>query len=121
MRQYKEVGFSEELYEQVQRTMCHDEVISYVQWHNHAFDTSEMLGVPTLVFHYEDYEENFNSTLSNLLHFLELPQRDKPKAFHSGHHYNRSYFPPEDRDNIKKLAMQLASKKTWDAISRYFD
>jgi Sulfotransferase domain len=81
--QYKGAGLPKELYEQVQGTMCHDEVISYVQWHNHAFDTSEMLGVPKLVLHHEDYEKDFNSSLSNLLHFLELPQRAEPLAFHS--------------------------------------
>jgi hypothetical protein len=101
--------------------MCHDEVIQYVEWHNHAFDMSEILGVPTLRFHYEDFEDNFNSTLSNSLDFLELPQRGEPLAFHSGHGYDRGFYPPEDRENIKTLMKQLATEKTWAAISRYFD
>lgn len=46
--------------------MCHDEVVPYVQWHNRAFEMCERLGIPTLVFHYEDYQENFNVTLTKL-------------------------------------------------------
>ena len=119
--QYPRKDFSKKLYQQMQGTLCHDEVIQYIQWHNHAFDASKILGVPTLVYHFEDYETNFNSTLSNLLNFLELPQRAEPLPFHSGHSYERDFFPPQDRENVKKLAKMLASKETWKAIKHYFD
>jgi len=118
---YKPEDFPSDLYTQIQQTMCHDEVIQYITWHNGAFATSEILKVPTLVFHYEDYQDNFNETISNLLEFLELPRSSEPLAFHSGHGYERDYFPEEDRENIKKLANMLATTKTWDAIERYFD
>jgi hypothetical protein len=121
LERYKPEEFSKDLYDQIQRTMCHDEVIQYMKWHNGAFDMSEILKVPTLVFHYEDYESNFNSTLTNILEFLELPHNGESIAFHSGHAYERDYFPPEDRENVKKLAKMLASRKSWNALERYFD
>lgn len=123
LERYKKKDFVKDtaIYEQIQKTTCHDEVIQIIKWHNGAFATSEILGVPTLVFHYEDYENNFNETLSNLLEFLELPRRAEPRAFHSGHQYERDYFPNESRDNVKSLVKMLASEKTWDAIERYFD
>lgn len=119
-KQYKQDDFPEDLYNQIEKTTCHDEVIQYIEWHNGAFDTSEILGVPTLVFYYEEYGDNFNATLSRLLEFLKLPQQQEPLAFHSGHEYERDYFPDEDRDNIIRLAKMLATDKTWNAIEHYF-
>ena len=122
VQRYKPASFPSELYQQIQKTSCHDEVIQYISWHNGAFATSDILKVPTLVYYYEDYQPpKFNDTIDNLLNFLELPRIKEPLAFHSGHEYERDYFPGQHREHVQKLAKMLATKKTWKAIAHYFD
>lgn len=104
----------------VKHTRCHDDVISYVQWHNHAFETCRELHLPTLVVYYEDYEDDFNMTFSNLMDFMHLEENGQANGFTARHDY-QDYFTSEDRQNIKHLVKQLASNHTWRALARYFD
>jgi len=118
-KKYRKSTMSRFVKELAERTICHDNVIAYVLWHNRAFEAIEEMELNTLQIRYEDYEDNFEETLSNLLNFLDLPEKGEPLEFHSGHHYD-DYYTEQERKNIHALAKALASKKTWKAISQYF-
>lgn len=120
-KRWNNVNISPSLRDQLSKVICHDKFVAYIQWHNRAFEMCERLGIPTLVFHYEDYEEKFDETVTNLLDFLELPRQDEPKPFKPGHSYRQGYYTNDDRKNFRVLAKQLASEYTWKAISHYFD
>jgi len=70
--------------------------------------------------HYEDFEEDFNMTFSNLMDFMHLPEKGKVNPFTARHDY-QDYFTSEDQHNVKKLVKQLASNHTWKALARYFN
>lgn len=120
MDKFRGTNFTTQMSNLIERTLCHDCVISYIMWHNHAFEVTPLLQLPTLVIHYEDYGDKFDETVSSLLDFLELPRQGEPLKFSARHDYE-DFYTQEDRDNIKALAKHLASKKTWEAIERYFD
>lgn len=101
------------------RTMCHDNVIAYVLWHNRAFEAIDHLKLNTIQIRYEDYEDNFDETYSELMSFLDLPKKEKPLEFYSGHHYD-DYYTKEDRENVGALIKALASERTWEAVRQYF-
>ena len=103
----------------VKHTLCHDDIISYVQWHNHAFEACRHLHLPTLVIHYEDYEDDFNMTFSNLLDFMHLRPIGKAGQYSARKDY-QDYFTKEDRIKVKKLVKQFASTHTWKVLARYF-
>jgi hypothetical protein len=102
------------------RTICHDNVIAYVLWHNRAFEAIDRLQLNTIQIRYEDYEDKFNTTLPKILNFLDLPKTGPPLEFYSGHHYD-DYYTQEDRENAMALAKQLASERTWEVIRQYFE
>lgn len=104
----------------VKHTRCHDDIISYVMWHNHAFETCRELHIPTMVVHYEDYEDDFNMTFANMLDFLHLEEKGSAPGFAARHDY-QDYFTNEDLQSMKDLVKHLASNHTWKAIAHYFD
>jgi hypothetical protein len=118
--QYSRDMFQESKRHEVKHTRCHDDIISYVTWHNHAFDTCRELHLPTMLVHYEDYEDDQNMTFTNMLDFLHLQENARPKEFTARHDY-QAYFTGEDRQRIKMLIKQLASNQTWKAVSHYFE
>lgn len=117
--QYRGTILSNTTRRDVKHTKCHDDVISYVQWHNHAFETTRKLHLPTMVLYYEDYENDFNMTFTNLLDFLHLEERGHVNPFTARHDYY-DYFTAQDRDDIKRLIKRFASNHTWNALARYF-
>ena len=116
---YLKTKMSSSVKELAKRTICHDNVIAYVLWHNRAFEAIDYLQLNTMQIRYEDYEDQFDAKLSELLNFLDLPDKGEPLEFYSGHHYD-DYYTEEDRKNVEALAKELASEKTWEAIRQYF-
>eukprot|EP00565_Helicotheca_tamesis_P000585 CAMPEP_0185727486 /NCGR_PEP_ID=MMETSP1171-20130828/3161_1 /TAXON_ID=374046 /ORGANISM="Helicotheca tamensis, Strain CCMP826" /LENGTH=396 /DNA_ID=CAMNT_0028396065 /DNA_START=196 /DNA_END=1386 /DNA_ORIENTATION=- len=116
---YRDIEMTNVVKELAKRTICYDNAMAYVLWHNRAFETRDRMKLNTLQFRYEDYETKFGETLPRLLKFLDLPERGTPLEFHAGHHYF-DYYTQEDRENIKALVKELASERTWEAIRGYF-
>lgn len=119
-KKYRRSTMSSTVKRLAKRTICHDNVIAYVLWHNRAFEAIDYMKLDTMQIRYEDYEDKFDDTLSNLLTFLDLPEKGEPLEFYSGHHYD-DYYTEEDRKNVHALAKELASERTWEAIRQYFE
>jgi len=98
---------------------CYQDFFRYAQWHNLAFVTTDDLGIPTHLLHYEDYEENFDETVNNLLKFLDLEWRGDNIEFIKGKKYS-TYFTLKERKTVASLMKELSSVKTWNNIEHYF-
>jgi hypothetical protein len=98
---------------------CVGEFYRYIAWHNLANIMIEKMGVPSVTIHYEDYNENFEETISGLVSFLETEQISEPLPFF-WHDYP-DYFDDDARDAAVILMKSWASDETWDLIRRYVD
>ena len=98
---------------------CHTLFYLFTEWHNLARQVTLDLSLPTLVIHYEEYEHNFESTLSNIIEFLNLPRAQEPTEFISGKVYSE-YFTLDERLAAKKLVRTIADEWTWSEVSKYF-
>ena len=98
---------------------CHTLFYLFADWHNLSRQVTEDLNLPTLVIHYEDYEHNFESTVSSILDFLNLPRAQDPIEFISGKEYTE-YFTLNERLAAKKLVHTISDDWTWNAVSKYF-
>jgi hypothetical protein len=98
---------------------CRDDFFRFAQWHNLAFVTTQSLGIPTLVVHYEDYDTNYNETATKLVEFLHLPLRGELINFFKGKEYI-DYFSPAEQQNVTKAMKIMSLSSTWDQISHYF-
>lgn len=97
---------------------CHSEFYKYIQWHNHAFfSTDTLMQIPTMVTHYEDFAKDYDTTLEKLLHFYELPMDGEPKDFYF-HTYD--YFTKEEKAATKNFIKLIASPATWQHLEHYF-
>lgn len=100
---------------------CYNRLVSYITWHNNAFQLPAFLGgIQSLVLYYEDYERDLEGTTQKLLEFLDLSIQGELLPFRP-RHYNDDYFFAKERQSIKALARQMASVETWNAIERYFE
>lgn len=109
-----------ELLEKEERVPCHAEFYRYVQWHNLAFEVTRRKSLPTHVLHYENYTDNFDKTVEELLNFIDASQVAPGIKFISGKQYS-DYFEEEQCQAIARLAKDLASPETWGAIKHYFE
>lgn len=98
---------------------CHKLFYLFTEWHNLARQVTVHLDLPTLVIEYEDYENNFESTVSAIFEFLNLPLVEKPINFISGKKYVE-YFSHEERLAAKILVQTLSDEWTWSIVSKYF-
>lgn len=106
----------------LQHVPCRDDFFRYISWHNHAFTTTDnILHLPTYVLHYEDYSgDAFNTTVSNLLKFLNLSQAQEAYPFRQGQSYE-NYFTSVEKRRVKEAIKVLSVPQTWESLSRYFD
>lgn len=109
-----------ELLDQEEKVLCHAEFYRYIQWHNLAFEVTRQNRLPTHVLHYENYTDNFDETVDELLHFLEQSKVGPAPEFIAGKHY-ADYFEEEQCQAIAYLAKELASPETWEALRHYFE
>ena len=98
---------------------CHTLFYLFAEWHNLARQVTLDLTLPTLIIHYEEYEHNFESTLSNIMEFLNLPRAQEPIEFISGKVYD-DYFTLDERLAAKQLVQAISDEWTWSVVSRYF-
>lgn len=109
-----------ELLDEEQRVPCHAEFYRYIQWHNLAFEVTRRKRLPTYLLYYENYTENFDKTVEELLDFTEQLQVAPSPEFYAGKQYS-DYFEQEQCQAIAYLAKDLASPETWQAIRHYFE
>lgn len=100
---------------------CHAEWFRYVQWHNRAYEvTRQRLGVDVHYLHYENYTDNFDETVQELLRFLQLPVRDpEPHPFVTGKTYGDIYREDEAR-RAAQFVRHLALPPVWNLLKHYF-
>ena len=111
--------FYQYVFEDVKDIPCHADFFRYIQWHNLAFATTDELGIPTHVIHYENYTNNFNETKDLLLNFLDQEQVHEPPLFETGKTY-REYFTDGEVEAISVMFKKLASTKAWRYLRHYF-
>lgn len=97
---------------------CYNEFFKYLQWHNLAFETTRSLSLPTLIMHYEDYSNEFDTSVKRLVAFLELPSTGSVVPFLHGKVY-RDYYSLEQRIAIRDLVTEMASAETWHYMKDY--
>jgi hypothetical protein len=99
---------------------CHSDFYRYVQWHNLAFQVTEVMDIPSIVVYYEDYEHDFDSVKDRILSFIDLKDEGyRNVTFSSGKTYH-NYFTENERGAVRRLFHHLASKQTNESIARYF-
>ena len=97
---------------------CHSEFFRYAQWHNLALQVTETLNIPTHFLYYEDYQEDFESTLDGILQFLELERVGKASPFISGKAYDE-YYTKEEQLLAMDLVKAVSTPQTWALLQRY--
>ena len=75
--------------------------------------------MPTLVVHYENYEKNYEGTVSTILEFMELPQNNDFTKFIAGKRYKTVFFSEKQRIAALDLVRHLADEETWSLLERY--
>jgi hypothetical protein len=111
----------DELWEIAKDVPCHGELVRYTWWHNYAIELTRRRNIPVNVLFYEDYTDNWDTAVEQLLQFLGLSPAPgaTPLEFILGKHYE-DYFDAHDLDSAKLLVKTLASPETWDLVKRYF-
>jgi hypothetical protein len=97
---------------------CQEEFLRFIQWHNLAFGVTYDLGIPTHIIHYQEYQHDWENTVTKLLDFLELTRTGVGEPFDDGKQY-KSYYAPEDRISIKAFIKEYASAETWNNVKDY--
>lgn len=92
---------------------CHAEFFRYVHWHLMSIRVVEMLEIPVLVVHYEDYnQDGVSNTTDRMLNFLNLDRVGTTLPnFHSNKDYSQ-YFTREERASASDLMRRLVSSKS---------
>jgi hypothetical protein len=110
----------------VRTVPCHGEFFKYTQWHNLVHEGLDLIStsnndpVPILTVYYEAYNQDFNSTVDQVLEFLELKKVGVLREFTSRSDYG-GYFSKDQLNRIQLFMQRVASDKTWDEIKHYFD
>ena len=101
------------------KSLCHAEFYKYVQWHNHAFETTKHLEHTTVVYYEDFYDATFEKTIDKVVDMLDLERVDTPYAFSPPHDYTR-FYSLEMRKSIRNFVKALASKETWEHLKHFF-
>jgi hypothetical protein len=116
----KMIFLDDEVLNVIRKVPCHGDFILYIEWHNLAFSTAGDLNLPTFVLHFESYSTRYNTTVKELLQFLELEQKSEPTVF-GPELVAYDYFTSDERAALKEAYQLMASAQTWMHISQYFD
>jgi len=111
----------DELWNLAKVVPCHDELIRYTLWHNHAIELIRQKNLPGHTLLYEDYEHNWDRTVNELFEFVSLSPAPgaKPYPFIPGKHY-KDYYDPSERVSAMVLVKTIASPETWNLVKHYF-
>ncbi|KAL7572049.1 hypothetical protein ACA910_001700 [Epithemia clementina (nom. ined.)] len=97
---------------------CMNDFYRYVQWHNLAFAVSRDMNIPTMLLHYHEYSDDFESTRDRVLHWIGLPHVGQGEPFHAGKVYRHYYSAPQ-KIAIREFLEEVASAETWEQIKIY--
>ena len=111
---------SSDIKELFQNLPCAADWYRYVQWHNLAIEATQRLQLPIYVLYYENYTENFDKTVDDLFHFLELHKVNNPVPFIAGKTY-QNFFSEDEARAATRLVENMASPECWKLIGHYFD
>jgi hypothetical protein len=118
-------GYPEDIVRYFHGISCHAEFLRYVHWHLMAMSVVEMLEIPVLFVHYEDYARDVGNETDRMLTFLNLDRAigTKLPVFHSNKDYSR-YFTVEERAAASDLMRRLVESKDGvggrDLLGRYW-
>lgn len=98
---------------------CHAEFFRYTQWHNRAFQVTEKMDIPTLIIHYEDYDDDINQTISRIASFLEIDIVSSPPEYHRSDYNN--YFSAEQREYALRMVNAFATRTTWKELMNAYN
>jgi len=90
---------------------CHAEFFRYAQWHILANNVVELLEMPVLYVHYEEYAKDINGLTDRILNFLNLDREEEElPTFHSNKDYSE-YFTREERASASEFMRRLVDAK----------
>mmetsp|Transcript_5351 Transcript_5351/g.7714 ORF Transcript_5351/g.7714 Transcript_5351/m.7714 type:complete len:345 (+) Transcript_5351:84-1118(+) len=99
---------------------CHAEFFKYTQWHNLAWTTTQNLDIPSHILRYEDYAEDWRTTVDSIFSFLHLQGVAWEQATTFKARSYHSYYTPEQKDAIQRLIQNVASVPVWNVVKTYF-
>lgn len=96
---------------------CRAEFHRYISWHENVLKITSMeLSIPTHIVYYEDYRDDFETAITDLLNFLELPRlKDTTPPFHISDYSD--HFTEEQRSEAIAMMKHQASANIWEIIS----
>lgn len=100
---------------------CYDQFYQYAQWHSLAIETISNKEPPirSMVFHYDNYQTDFDASLQRLLEFLGFKQQSSELTpFIAGKTYHE-YFSADERHQAWELMKAVASPQAWELMKRY--
>ncbi|KAL3815403.1 hypothetical protein ACHAXA_011521 [Cyclostephanos tholiformis] len=117
-------GYPEDIVKYFHGVSCHAEFLRYVHWHLMSIRVVEILEIPVLFVHYEDYKRGVSKETDRMLSFLNLDRvGTKLPEFHSNKDYSR-YFSLEERaaasDLMRRLVEAKGSSSGRDLLERYW-
>jgi len=107
---------------------CGSEFYKYAQWHSRLIDAVPMLGKPTsgnssnipvLYLFYEDYQDDWNWTVTSLMEFVRQPITSRLRPFRRLPDYS-DHFSEEQRGLVRELIREVASPEAWELIERRY-
>jgi len=123
-----EPAFTGVVAEVAHKIPCYGIIFQYIQWHNHAHEVRNKMGVPSLVIHYEDYRFRLKQTMVKIFDFVEQPHLENVEEILLTDNFLASavidpspvYYTPEERDAVGVFVKFLASEDTYSTLSKYF-
>ena len=105
----------------IKNVPCRSEFYKFMQWHNLAFvATREIHPMPVMVLHYEDYCEDINVVLDDVLEFIELGKKESYNIRQAHCHYHDSFFDVEQLIALQEFMRFLGSEELLTYLERYF-
>ena len=90
---------------------CHAEFFRYAQWHIRAINVVELLDIPVLYVHYEEYAKDIDDLTDRILNFLNLDRKkgeEELPHFQSNKDYSE-YFTREERASASEFMRRLVN------------
>ena len=109
--------FGDKYDEYISRIPCAADFFRYSQWHNNAFEATQIWNKSSLVMYYEDYSTKYNETVSRLLEYLEQEWVSHTEPFYKSDYSD--YYTEDQREAVKGLVSEYASETTLLHLKRY--
>lgn len=112
-----------DVFEAAQGVPCRAEFYRYILWHNNAYETREIMGMPMKLVHTIDLQENYEATMTDILDFYQMTPV-KNVTDYDGSDMNlegySSFYTLDMRKKIACFMRYVASPATRHRLGRYF-